>query len=420
VEACLRSQLTVASDFALDPESSRRYVNFGGQAWGRELEAFVPTVPTMLISRTTSWHFQAYHGPAKALVDEALRRIRVEQDEAGLSEPAAIGDETQQMLEEAARCMPELRFFLDLVKEWELVIYLLTHLARGTFAVPMAECLFVRSSGRSGKDTTANLMCAVLGTYAHSVSYDSLCSVSSPDAPSPTFAALRARRFVAVREVGEQKLLPSVYKRFCDPNSELSGRNLYDAPVRFRPQFLPFFCSNKPLQMDNKDAAIRARTAVVDYSSIFTTTPSEANHLKWRNMDELILQYRPGVWWMLTRVYHHLLRDRPMRNVLPVPESSLDAQELDCRELLEDNWQSFVRCASPAKGPADAATAEDIEKQVANRLGVDRVAAQLLLQGRGFERVRSKAQGRNVYFYRYNFSVCGAKVLKPLYVKMVA
>ena len=46
---------------------------------------------------------------------------------------------------------------------------------------------------------------------------------------------------------------------------------------------------------------------------------------------------------MLTRVYLHLLRDRPMRNVLPVPESSLDAQELDCRELLEDNWQSFVR-----------------------------------------------------------------------------
>jgi hypothetical protein len=120
---------------------------------------------------------------------------------------------------------------------------------------------------------------------------------------------------------------------------------------------------------------------------------------------------------MLTRVYRHLLQDRPMRNVLPVPESSLDAQELDCREMLEDNWQSFVRCASPAKGPADAATAEDIEKQVANRLGVDRVAAQLLLQGRGFERIRSKAQGRNVYFYRYNFSVCGAKVLKPLYVK---
>ena len=48
------------------------------------------------------------------------------------------------------------------------------------------------------------------------------------------------------------------------------------------------------------------------------------------------------------------------------------------------------------------------------------MAAQLLLQGRGFERVRSKAQGQNVYFYRYNFNVGGAKTLKPLYVRLVA
>ena len=127
------------------------------------------------------------------------------------------------MLDEASRSMPELRFFVDLVKEWELVIYLLTHLARGAFAVPMAECLFVRSVGRSGKDTTAKLMCALLGTHSQSVSYDSLCCMTNPEAPSPRFASLRARRFVAVREVGEQKMLPSVHKRFCDPNSELSG-----------------------------------------------------------------------------------------------------------------------------------------------------------------------------------------------------
>ena len=63
----------------------------------------------------------------------------------------------------------------------------------------MAEALHVRSSGRSGKDTTANIMCDVLGTYSHSISYDNLATVTSPDAPSLTFAQLRARRFVAVR-----------------------------------------------------------------------------------------------------------------------------------------------------------------------------------------------------------------------------
>ena len=53
VEACLRSHLTVASDFCLDPESSRRYLNFGGLAWDKDTEAFVPAEPGMLISRTT-------------------------------------------------------------------------------------------------------------------------------------------------------------------------------------------------------------------------------------------------------------------------------------------------------------------------------------------------------------------------------
>ena len=43
---------------------------------------------------------------------------------------------------------------------------------------------------------------------------------------------------------------------------------------------------------------------------------------------------------------------------------------------------------------------------------------QLYLQGRGWERVRRKARGGNVYFYRYFPVVDGAKVLMPLYVNL--
>ena len=102
------------------------------------------------------------------------------------------------------------------------------HLARGVFGLPMAEALFVRSCGRSGQDTACNIVSSMLGTYAVSIAYDSLCSVVNPDLPCPTFASLRARRFVAVREVGRQKMQTSLFKKFVDPVSELSGRNLYD------------------------------------------------------------------------------------------------------------------------------------------------------------------------------------------------
>jgi hypothetical protein len=419
MECCLRSHLTVAVDFQLDPEDSRRYLNFAGRAWDRELEGFVATEPSMLISRTTGWKYEGFESPAKQLVDDALAMIRVEQDAAGLDSPATVGEEAQRLLDEAAGIMPELQFWLDLLHEWDSIVYMLMHLARGAFGVPMAEALFCRSAGRSGKDTSANLMCSLLGSYSYSISCDALCSIPSPDSPSPTFAQLRARRFIAIREVGEQKLAGSLFKRFVDPISELSGRNLYDSPVRFRPQYLAFFCSNKPMQVDHMDAAVKARTAVIDYGSIFTTTPSEATHRKWKDIASVLPSYRPGLFWLLTRVFRYLLKDRPMRTVLPVPESSSEARELDCRDSAESAWESFLaRSLQPARGPTEASAAGEVDAAVVRQMGIERAGAQLFLQARGFQRVRRVVKSRNVYVYKYCFVVNGAKALAPLYVKL--
>ena len=74
-------------------------------------------------------------------------------------------------------------------------------------------------------------------------------------------------------------------------------------------------------------------------------------------MQDGISSFRPAVWWILTRVYHHLLRDRPMRNVLPVPETSLTAAELDCRQALAGTWDRLD--IQPASGPIDADMADD-------------------------------------------------------------
>jgi hypothetical protein len=415
VEKCLRSQLTVPPTFVLDPESSRRYINFCGQAWDRETETFVKTTPSMHISRSTGWRFEGYDNKGSRYFDEALSRCRQEQDSVGIEQPSSISQDVETLLDQAASHMPELAFFRQLVETWEEVIYLLTHLARGTFAIPMAEALHVRSSGRSGKDTTANIVCSVLGSYSHSIAYDALTVVSSPDAPSPTFAHLRARRFVAVREVGTAKMLGAVYKRFTDHNSELSGRALYEAPIRFRPQYLAMFCSNKPMAMDLKDDAIRARTAIIEYSSVFTTKPSEANHRQWRDLSD-VSAFRPAVWWMLTRIYHHLIRGRPMRNVLPVPEVSLVAAELDCRTEHEAAWKNIL--VQPVNGTANATPAEQIEAEVASKTGLDILGARLALQGRGYQRVRRKCGGCNVYFYQYNFTIDGQKALRPQFVHL--
>ena len=126
---------------------------------------------------------------------------------------------------------------------------------------------------------------------------------------------------------------------------------------------------------------------------------------------------------MLTRVYHHSLRDRPMRNVLPVPESSMDAQMRDCAGPADDAWEKFIPCVEPVRGPSEATPAQEIEEAVGVCVCVcvcvcDRAGAQLFLQGKGWERARRKLRGLNTYYHRYFPTVDGTKVLVPLYVNL--
>ena len=54
------------------------------------------------------------------------------------------------------RELSALQFWFDFTREWEGVLYELTHATRGLFGIPMAEALYVRGSGRKGKDTVCN------------------------------------------------------------------------------------------------------------------------------------------------------------------------------------------------------------------------------------------------------------------------
>jgi hypothetical protein len=129
--------------------------------------------------------------------------------------------------------------------------------------------------------------------------------------------------------------------------------------------------------------------------------------------------FKPGIWWLMTRVYHHLLKGRSMRNVLPIPEASRESAELDCREATAAVWESFLaRSLGPAKGPVEATPASEVDRTVSKMMGVEPPAVQLYLQGKGFERMRTRTRGRNDYFYRYNFIVGGMKSLTPSYVRL--
>ena len=78
----------------------------------------------------------------------------------------------------------------------------------------------------------------------------------------------------------------------------------------------------------------------------------------------------------------------------------------------------MARSLVPTRGPVEATPAPELDSAVSRTMGVDPAAVQLYLQGNGFERVRRKTRGRNIYFYRYNFVVGGQKTLTPSYVRL--
>ena len=126
-------------------------------------------------------------------------------------------------------------------------------------------------------------------------------------------------------------------------------------------------------------------------------------------MDGLLESYRPGFFWLLRRVYHHLLRGRARRNVGPVPASSLDQKALDCADSSSAAFTTFLESLAPAKGPKEASTQQEVDAVGAQALGLTQSQVSIYLSGKGFLKVRRMRGLQNEYFYQYSFTVDGAK-----------
>ena len=180
---------------------------------------------------------------------------------------------------------------------------------------------------------------------------------------------------------------------------------------------MAFFASNGPIPiaMDN---AVRERTAIVDHVSVFKDKPTECNDLQWKDVNKLLGVYRPGFFWLLRRVYHHLLKGRASRNVCPVPLGSLEQKALDCADGSSKEFEEFLKLIEPARGPKDADTQQDVDNLAAKICNITVSEASIYLNGKGLMKVRrDRGLQRNVYFYQYAFSVDGKKE-KPQFMKL--
>ena len=406
VEQVLRQKLVVDANFHLDPASSLRYLNFQGSVYDRETDGFIDMTPDLLISRCTHYKFAEPAWPAGAArqLSEALEIIGADWPNLAITPPVPL--EARKNLDALKDQLPELKFWHDLTKDWEVVLYELCHLARGAFGKVMAESLFVRGVGRNGKDTVCNKMHACLGSYAVSITSESLCHVKNPDAPSPTTAKLRARRIVCVREVDPSHDMKAyLYKQLCDPCAELQGRDLFEKLVVFSPQYLLFFASNAPMKIA-VDTAVKERTAVVVHKSVFKDTPMEANDVKWVDIQAHLGKQKLGDFAILRAVYRKLLHGRQMRNVMPVPQSCQDIKSADLVDERASHIPALMQKLKPVSKPKDASLDEEV-RTLLSTVAQGAISANMLgtvLEGAGFalERRRRGATNVNLYMKRFD------------------
>ena len=125
----------------MDPDSSRRYLNFGRQCWDSFTDSWVATRPEFYISRSTEWGYEEFQHPLRNDLDALLAAVAAFQLQRGVHLPSLIPDELKGRLGDIRQGMPELDLWYSFTRDWECTIYELTHLARGLFGVPIAEAL---------------------------------------------------------------------------------------------------------------------------------------------------------------------------------------------------------------------------------------------------------------------------------------
>ena len=407
VAQAIIAKLSSPDEFQLDPPESLRYLNFMNGCWDRELDALVPSRPDMYIAHCTGWCYEEFKHPELDNLDRLFAAVRQEQGE-GLSQVYTMSVEVEDEFRRIAATMPELQLFFDWVQDGATVIYLLQHISRAIFGIPMAEHLVIRSVGRGGKDTFVNLIGAVLGLYMHSISYDALCGMKDADRPTPQLVQLPGKRAMGVRECNDHKMVASVFKRICDPQSEMNARALYKDTIRFRPSSLPILCTNGAIELTKMDEACVARMAFVEFRMIWADSPQTASEGQCKELAPLFAKMRIGVFALSRLTYKHLMKNRYMRNVGPVPQACIDARRANIvNDQAERRLAVLLENIKPVGAPRLASSAAAVERALKILMAIEAVDVRTTLQGMGMALVqrKTKVDGKwaTTYFYQFKF-----------------
>lgn len=143
-------------------------------------------------------------------------------------------------------------------------------------------CMFIvhGKSTRNGKSTLLGAIERMLGDYSRVAPVGLICSTGrqkDANAAAPEVVALKGRRFVTMSESNEYgKLDEEKIKQFTGGEA-ISGRELYQAPITFLPQFTMWLSCNDLPAVRDKSLFASDRIRVIEFNHHFTQQEQDKN-----------------------------------------------------------------------------------------------------------------------------------------------
>jgi len=115
-----------------------------------------------------------------------------------------------------------------------------------TLSGEVPEILWIcHGSGSNGKTTELETISDILGDYAHASDASILIAEKNQGGATPEIVALKGKRAVFVNETGQNDWLNEARVKYISATDTMSGRNLFEGIVNWKPTHKPFLRTNQ-------------------------------------------------------------------------------------------------------------------------------------------------------------------------------
>lgn len=130
------------------------------------------------------------------------------------------------------------------------------------------KLFFLHGTGANGKSVFIEVVKALLGSYAKSLTPDAIMEKKYPGIPVD-IANLRGVRFAPTVEVGQGRRMAEVLVKQLTGGDTISVRNLYENPFDFKPEAKIWLCANHKPVIRGTDRAIWRRINLIPFLIAF-------------------------------------------------------------------------------------------------------------------------------------------------------